>query len=148
MGRARNGIYLASIGWEVTGYDNAPDALTAAHRYAKEAGVALQMALATHDEFDYGVEQWDLIVNAYNYIDPLDAGWAERQWRALKPNGLVVWQAAILPRDDPPPDFVPKFVTAWKQFRVLRLEQPEGAGDDWIPWAPHFRAVLKKMSSR
>lgn len=149
MGRGRNSIYLASIGWDVTGYDNAPDALTAARNYAKHAGVDVKMVLASHDEFDYGVEQWDLIVNAYNYMDPLDPKWPPRLWRALRPGGLIVWQRGGPTVANKPTvannQYAAQVAAAWKQFRILRLEQPESRSDDWQPNEPFFRAVLKKM---
>jgi len=149
MGRGRNSIYLASIGWDVTGYDIAPDALTAARNYAKQAGVNVNMVLASHDKFDHGVEQWDLIVNAYNYMDPLDPKWPARLWRALRPGGLIVWQFPLLLRNGGPPvannQYAAQFAAAWKQFRILRLEQPESRSDDWLANEPFIRAVLKKM---
>jgi SAM-dependent methyltransferase len=144
MGRGRNSIYLASIGWDVTGYDNAPDALTAARNYAKQAGVTIKLILASHDEFDYGVEQWDLIVNAYNYVDPVDPKWPARLWRALKPGGLIVWQTGAAGAAASV-EYAAQVANAWKQFRILRLEQPEGRSDDWIPNQPFVRVVLKKQ---
>jgi len=141
IGRGRNSIYLASIGWDVTGYDNAPDALTAAENYAKQAGVTLKTMLASHDDFDFGVERWDLIVNAYNYMDPLDPKWPERLWRALKPGGLIVWQHGG-PVDT---EYASRLATAWKRFRMLRFEQPETLRDDWQPNRPYVRWLLKKV---
>jgi len=142
MGEGRNALYLASLGWDVTGYDNAQSALTAAHVYATQAHLSMKMVLASHDEFDYGVEQWDLIVNSFNYVDPVASEWPPRVRRALRPGGLIVWQtggpaAASV-------DYAAQIASVWRQFRILRLEQPDGKGDDWLPNQPFVRVVLKK----
>jgi len=65
MGRGRNSIYLATIGWDVTGYDMASDALGVAQSYAREAGVKIRTVEAKHDSFEFGENQWDLIVCSY-----------------------------------------------------------------------------------
>ena len=102
------------------------------------------MVLSSHDEFDYVVEQWDLIVNAYNYVDPVDPKWPPRLWRALKPGGLIVWQTGAAGAAASV-EYAAQVANAWKQFRILRLEQPEGRSDDWIPNQPFVRVVLKKQ---
>jgi predicted O-methyltransferase YrrM len=141
MGRGRNSIYLASLGWEVTGYDPAPDALTAAQSYAKQAGVSVKTVQATHDTFDLGAEQWDLIVISYAYIPPLDPAWPPRIWKALRPGGLVVLQTSYA---TPAPASHADVATNWRQFRILRLEHPETPSDDWLPNVPYVRLVLRK----
>ena len=42
-------------------------------------------------------------------------------------------------------EYAVQIANAWKQFRILRLEQPEGRSDDWIPNQPFVRVVLKKQ---
>lgn len=92
MGRGRNSIYLASLGWVVTGYDLSPEALETANRYAERAGVELTTIKAAHDTFDFGENQWDLIVCSYAYMWPNEPEWPQRFRKALKPGGTVVIQ--------------------------------------------------------
>ena len=58
MGRGRNGIWLASAGWDVTGYDISADALEVAQAYAKQAGVKVKTTVSSHEEFDFG-DLWE-----------------------------------------------------------------------------------------
>jgi hypothetical protein len=60
MGRGRNSIFLASVGWETTGYDISAEALKAARAYAEKAGVKIRTVKARHDTFPFGEAQWDL----------------------------------------------------------------------------------------
>ena len=68
MGRGRNAIWLAGLGWDVTGYDIAKDALTVAQANATRAGVKVTALEGNHDTFDFGTNQWDLILCAYCYM--------------------------------------------------------------------------------
>src|SRR5262249_17885418 len=61
MGQGRNAIYLARQGWDVTGFDISKVGLTEATRLAAQAGVKINAVLASDEEFDFGVDQWDLI---------------------------------------------------------------------------------------
>lgn len=57
MGRGRNAIYLALLGWDVTGYDMSKEALRAAQESAAAAGAKLTTILAQHDTFDFGEDR-------------------------------------------------------------------------------------------
>lgn len=130
MGRGRNLIYLASLGWDVTGYDISADALKVAQAYAERAGVKIKSVEARHDTFEFGEGQWDLIVCAYCFMQPDEAPWPEVFWKALKPGGVVVFQTSVGVRIA-----VPRLAERWKQFRLLRAEDADaGAVDnDWAP---------------
>ena len=67
MGQGRNSIYLAKAGWTVSGYDISDEALRQAARLAAEAGITLDTKLASHDEYDLGQAQWDLIVMSFAF---------------------------------------------------------------------------------
>ena len=62
MGQGRNAIYLAQQGWDVTGFDPAVFALQAADQRASELGVKLNIVVAGEEDFNWGEEQWDLIL--------------------------------------------------------------------------------------
>jgi SAM-dependent methyltransferase len=89
MGNGRNGLYLARLGWDVTGYDISPEAVRVATARARQAGVPFHPALASHDTFEWGREAWDLTVVSYA------SGWEWSRrldvlWRALRPGGVIV----------------------------------------------------------
>lgn len=143
MGRGRNAIFLASLGWDVTGYDMAPDAIQVAQSYARQAGVKLATVLAKHDQFEFGANQWDLILCSYNYMAALDKPWPAVFTKALRPGGLVVYQSSVgqLPE-------VEQLLEHWKGFELVRLERLEAGfvDDDWAPSRtnPTLRLVLRK----
>ena len=140
MGSGRNSIFLASIGWQVTGYDMSQPALDAAKAAAAKAGTAITTVNATHDAFEFGEARWDLIVISYAYVDPSDPAWPARLQRALKPGGLIVMQETVRPGAT-----AASVVANWSAFRVLRFEQPEASSEDWLPNQPYLRLVLRKQ---
>jgi len=89
MGQGRNAIWLARQGWNVTGFDPANDAVALADDLAERAGVEITTVVARSDEFDWGTEQWDLILLSYVSARP----WIETITRALRPGGHVVLEA-------------------------------------------------------
>lgn len=143
MGRGRNAIFLASLGWDVTGYDMAPDAIQVAQSYAREAGVKLTTAVAKHDQFDFATGQWDLVLCIYNYMAPLEKPWPEVFARALRPGGLVVYQSSVATLPS-----VEDLLAHWKGFELVRLERLEAGvvDDDWNPSRtyPTVRLVLRR----
>jgi SAM-dependent methyltransferase len=89
MGEGRNALYLAQLGWQVTGVDVAEKALAFAQQRAHTMGVALTTEVHDMATYDWGTTKWDLIVLSY-------AGgrdYAPRVAKALKPGGLVVLEA-------------------------------------------------------
>jgi 2-polyprenyl-3-methyl-5-hydroxy-6-metoxy-1,4-benzoquinol methylase len=90
MGQGRNAVYLAKQGWQVTGYDIADSGLEAARAAAEKAGVKLHAVHASHEDFDFGKEQWDLVVMTYTLADMQDTAFLRRVKGSLKPGGLIV----------------------------------------------------------
>src|SRR5689334_3891814 len=90
MGQGRNSVFLAKQGWDVTGYDIAKTGLDVARSAAEKAGVKIQAVRASHDEFEFGREQWDLIVMTYTLANMEDAAFLKRVKDSLKPGGMVV----------------------------------------------------------
>ena len=90
MGQGRNAVFLARQGWDVTGYDIADTGLEAARRDAEKAGLRLKAVHASHDDFEFGREQWDLIVMTYTLADMENAAFLRRVKDSLKPGGLIL----------------------------------------------------------
>ena len=144
MGRGRNAVWLASLGWDVTGYDIAADALSVGQAYAKEAGVKITTIESSHEKFDFGENRWDLIVCAYNYMDVTDPKWPPIMWRALRPGGLVVWQSTA---PDTPEFNSKKILGNWAQFHLVRFEDLDAGtvDDDWNSTAPRPLRVTRLL---
>lgn len=143
MGRGRNTIYLASLGWDAHGYDMSADALQVAQDYARKAGVKIQTTVAKHDSFPFGERQWDLIICAYCYMTVDDPQWPAVFHKALRPGGMVVYQSSLSPRRS-----VAQLAEHWKMFRLLRAEDIDAGvvDNDWSPSRtyPTVRLVLRK----
>lgn len=140
MGLGRNGVYLATLGWRVTGYDFSPEAVAGTLRAAARAGVSVEALQDTHESFDLGSDRWELIVVSYAYTDSLDPPWPPRLLRALAPGGRVVFQGAA-----------PKGTTTatvrrlWRGFRIERLEVL-ARGEDWF--AGRDQSTIKLVAAK
>lgn len=92
MGEGRNAVYLAARRWDVTGFDVSGEALRQANAHAKEAGVRIQTVLQSSEAFDYGRQQWDLILFSYAFAPIHEPAYVRRIRDALKPGGVVVYE--------------------------------------------------------
>ena len=130
MGRGRNAIYLASIGWDVTGYDMSKEALRAAQESAAATGVKLTTTEAKHDAFAFGEDRWDLILCSYNYMRPDEKEWPPVFLRALRRGGIVVFQTSVAGQPS-----LSGLLENWQGFHVLRIEDVDAGviTDDWAP---------------
>lgn len=89
MGEGRNSIWLAQQGWDVTGFDPADQAVAVARAKAHRLGLALRTEITTMEKFEFGENQWDLIVLSYAGCSQL----AQQVEKALKPGGILVEEA-------------------------------------------------------
>lgn len=92
MGQGRNALYLAKMGWDVTGFDIADEAISYAKSEAKRQNLKLNFVLQGSEEFDFGMEQWDLISFIYSGCIEDVPGMAERMKRGLKHGGIIVFE--------------------------------------------------------
>jgi SAM-dependent methyltransferase len=88
MGQGRNALMLAERGWDVTGFDISDVAIGQAKAQAQKRGVKVNAVVADADKFDYGIDQYDLVVAIYAHGALTDR--AEDVLRALKRGGLLV----------------------------------------------------------
>jgi 2-polyprenyl-3-methyl-5-hydroxy-6-metoxy-1,4-benzoquinol methylase len=152
MGQGRNAVFLATQGWDVTGYDLADEGLKAANENATKAGVRIKTVNASFDTFDYGKEQWDLIYFIYTDAPIVDPKFAERMVAALKPGGYLLierpfldldlatpdpeWNAPLIEQDKPNALF-----KAYSSLRVLQYEDTHEIAD----WQQTATDRLKKQ---
>src|SRR5262245_45685691 len=65
MGQGRNSMFLAELGWEVTGFDISDVAVKQAQAEAQKRGLKIDAKVGDVDKFDYGKQKWDLVVGMY-----------------------------------------------------------------------------------
>lgn len=138
MGQGRNAVYVASQGWDVTGYDPADEALKAAAANAAKAGVKVTTVNATFEDFDYGKEKWDLIYFIYTDAPTMDPAFIARIRDALKPGGLVLLDRPFRSLTNPEPgwpdtaqDKPNAHLKAWGDFHILFYQDTENEYADW-----------------
>ena len=131
MGQGRNAIYLAQQGWMVTGFDPADKAVAAAEAEAKRLGVSLTTVVKRDDQFDFGKEQWDLVVLSYVTLRHL----IPQSYDSLKPGGLVVAEAFHRDATKNAPIGggvvydTNEMLKIFDRFRVVRYEDTDAVGD-------------------
>jgi SAM-dependent methyltransferase len=128
MGQGRNSVYLAKLGWDVTGFDISERGLEIASKSAAAAGVKIAAIKAAMEDFDYGAEQWDLIVATYE-----GAGWRRKGVPGLKPGGIVVIEGFLRAPGTPPgasfgPNELLKFFLDLN-LRILHYQEVDGKPD-------------------
>lgn len=90
MGQRRNSVFLALKGWDVTGFDISDEGLAMARKNAELAGVKLNAIRETDEAFDYGSDQWDMIVFMYEPFPVTSAAYVERLRKSMKSGGMIV----------------------------------------------------------
>lgn len=88
MGQGRNAIYLASLGWDVSGFDPAEGGIAIAQKRAKELGLTLHTSAVRDSDYDFGKQRFDLIL--FSWTMPLVP--VEKVVDSLKPGGIVVME--------------------------------------------------------
>jgi 2-polyprenyl-3-methyl-5-hydroxy-6-metoxy-1,4-benzoquinol methylase len=154
MGQGRNALYLASKGWQVTGFDIAQKGLDVAQAEAAKRKLHVTTVNRSFDDFDFGHEQWDLIVFSYSWSPLVDPAFVDRVRGSLKPNGVVVIEQ---PAQDPvelakpgapqpdPTDEINVLTKVWSSgFRILRYEDAE---DQW-DWRIRKARVLRLFAQK
>ena len=127
MGQGRNAIYLAKLGWRVTGFDVSKVGLDEAQRLSKLAGVSIRTILASDEEFDFGTEQWDLVAILY----PLEKRSVHHVRQALRRGGIVVVECGHKEAGNQPFEFeTNELLKIFEGFRILKYEDTM-AMHDW-----------------
>jgi SAM-dependent methyltransferase len=123
MGQGRNSIFLAQQGWDVTGFDPSEEGVRQARERAAKLGLHLRTLVVDEENFDLGTAQWDLIV--MTYVRRARPGDADRFARALRPNGIFVYENNNAGKRNE----LLKYFLAW---RILHFEDVE-TSSDWHP---------------
>ena len=88
MGQGRNSLFLAALGWQVTGFDISEVGVKQAQAEALKRDLKIDARVGDVDKFDYGTSRWDLVVGMYMH-DYLTRN-AKKIVASLKPGGMLV----------------------------------------------------------
>jgi tellurite methyltransferase len=86
MGEGRNGVYLATQGFDVTGLDISEKGLEKAHTLATKNNVTIQTKVVDLESIQFEPHSWDLIICTYY----MDRGLYKKFLDALKPGGMLL----------------------------------------------------------
>jgi SAM-dependent methyltransferase len=129
MGEGRNSVFLAEKGWDVTGFDIATEGLRLAREKAEKLGRKITTVRATHEGFDYGKNQWDLVVMTYSWAPMNNPEYIQRIYDSLKAGGIILVEdntGSLQGRN-----IGDNFLLKWfEKFHVLRYEA-EGSVSEW-----------------
>lgn len=93
-GEGRNGVFLAGLGFEVTGVDISPVGLAKARALAAERGVAVTTVAADLEQFTIAPGAWSGIVSIFGHLPPaIRAPLHRRVVAGLAPGGVFVLEA-------------------------------------------------------
>ncbi len=91
MGEGKNAIYLAQLGWDVSGFDQAEAAIVLARKRAAALKLNLKVSAVRDADYDFGKDRFDLILFSWSMPQvPV-----ERVIDSLKPGGMVVMECAV-----------------------------------------------------
>jgi SAM-dependent methyltransferase len=90
-GEGRNGVYLASLGFDVTTVDSSPVGVAKAQRLAESRGVHVNAIVADLADFEFAPNSWDGIVSIFCHLPPpLRRRVHQQVVRGLAPGGIYV----------------------------------------------------------
>lgn len=149
MGQGRNAVELARQGWTVTGFDLSGEAVAAAARNAKAAGVQITPLKGDYASFNFGQETWDLILMTYAWAPVSEPAFIEKIRSSLKPGGLVVFEHFL---NTPERRYAPMIQAVppgalqeyFSGFDILSYEETTGTGDWGGPGSKLVRMIARK----
>lgn len=148
MGQGRNSVFLALKGWDVTGFDMSDEGIAIAQRNAKRAGVPLNAIRETDEAFDYGADQWDLIVFMYEPFSITSSAYVDHLRKSLKVGGIIVIESygedAATPNQPPTAIDPDRLLSALQQFRILRFEDTVALAD----WGQNKRRLVRMVAEK
>ena len=148
-GQGRNAVWLAQQGWEVTGIDISGVGLSAAADNAEKAGVRINTVKTSYQDFDYGIEQWDLIVMILSWAPVSDPAFIARLERSLRPGGSLIFEHVLETEKQTFPPVVQAvgpnaLLSYFKDFHIQKYEEGVWLGDWGGPPAELVRMIAKK----
>ncbi|MFC2164602.1 class I SAM-dependent methyltransferase [Acidobacteriota bacterium] len=148
-GQGRNAVWLAQQGWDVTGIDLSAIGLAAAEANAEQLGLRIKTVKTTYQEYDFGIERWDLIIMILSWAPVSDPDFVSRLSASLRLGGVVVFEHVL----DTEKQSFPPYVQAippnalldhFKDFHIQKYEESVWQGDWGGPPAELVRMIARK----
>jgi len=93
-GEGRNAVYLAKLGYNVTGVDSSSVGLAKAQKLAEKAGVSITTQLADMGDFKIEPNAWGGVVSIFCHIpESMRAELHKQIVAGLKPGGVLILEA-------------------------------------------------------
>jgi hypothetical protein len=93
-GEGRNACYAATIGWDVDAFDYSNAGKEKALRLCESKATSISYTLSKIEDYDFGEEQYDLIVLIFAHLHPSVRKTIHRKIvKALKPSGKIILEA-------------------------------------------------------
>ncbi len=151
-GQGRNAVWLAQQGWDVTAIDISGVGLAVAADNAEKAGTTITTVKTSYQEFDFGTEQWDLIVMILSWAPVSDPAFVVRLNASLRPGGVVVFEHVLETEKQSFPPVVQglspnALLTYFKDFHIQKYEEGVWQGDWGGPPAELVRMIARKTGA-
>ncbi len=93
-GEGRNGVWLASLGVDVTTVDYSQSGVKKAQQLAEDRGVKINAICADLHEWDWPQNEFDIVAAVYlHFPSDVRGRMHEKMLQALKPGGVLVMEA-------------------------------------------------------
>jgi 2-polyprenyl-3-methyl-5-hydroxy-6-metoxy-1,4-benzoquinol methylase len=133
----------------VTAIDISGVGLAVASANAEKEGTHITTVKTTYQDFDFGIEQWDLIVMILSWAPVSDPAFVARLHTSLRPGGVVVFEHVLETEKQSFPAYVQglppnALLTHFKDFHIQKYEEGVWPGDWGGPPAELVRMISHK----
>jgi 2-polyprenyl-3-methyl-5-hydroxy-6-metoxy-1,4-benzoquinol methylase len=148
-GQGRNAVWLAQEGWDVTAIDISSVGLAVASENAKKGGTTIKTAKSTYQNYDFGIERWDLIVMILSWAPVSDPSFVDRLITSLRPGGILVFEHVLATENQSFPSNVHALppnalLSYFKDLHIQKYEEGVWPGDWGGPPAELVRLIARK----
>ena len=148
-GQGRNAVWLARQDWNVTAIDISGEGLAAAEVNATNAGVSITTQKTSYQNFDFGKDQWDLIVMILSWAPVSNPDFVARLHTSLKKGGVLVFEHVLETEKQTFPPVVQglppnALLKHFCDFYIQKYEEGVWLGDWGGPPAELVRMIARK----
>lgn len=148
-GMGRNAIYLAVLGWDVTGIDLSAQGLAVMQANAEKEGLKVRTIKTSYLDFDFGRQKWDLVAMILSWAPVEEHEFLTRLKESIRPGGYIIFEHVIQRSENPFPPGVHAIAPGelremFNDFEILIYREMDDYGDWGGPPTPHVRMVARK----